>query len=57
MNNKVVSIVLVLLTVIAVTVVMNPFAVDELKAADPSASFYAARQAGRPVLLMFSSDT
>ena len=57
MNNKIVSIVLVLLTVIAVTFVMNPFAVNELKVADPSGSFYAARQAGKPVLLMFSSDT
>ena len=57
MKTKLVAAFLVLLTVAAVTIIMNPFAVNDLKAADPSAAFQTARQAGQPVFLMFSSDT
>ncbi|HSL94092.1 MAG TPA: hypothetical protein VK905_05750 [Bacillota bacterium] len=57
MKNKFFTGFLVLLTVAVVTILMNPFAVNDLKAADPSASFQTARQSGKPVFLMFSSDT
>ncbi len=57
MRNKLITGVLVLLTVAVVVALMNPFAVNDLKAADPSAAFQTARQAGKPVFVMFSSDT
>ena len=52
-----VSILLVVLTVLAVTAIMNPFAVLELKSTDPVGDFTAAVEAGKPVFVMFSSDT
>ncbi len=57
MNNKYLTAVLVVAIIAAVVVFMDPFAVDDLKAADPSAEFLAARQAGKPIFLMFTSDT
>lgn len=57
MNNKCLTGFLVILTVVVVTIIMNPFAVNDLKVSDPSAVFQSAREANKPVFVMFSSDT